>query len=201
MNDSSVKQAIVIGAGMGDGSMKAAADGLRQRAKSDTDVKLIGIEFSTVKYSVLSGAFTDSWITSINGNTVATSSYMDNEEIVQAYFAFFSDVRYRTTDRLKALKDAELEYITARVSLTDEALTEAFTEAGSTDLIVINGSEFTSEAEQEMAINEGVDYICLFDTYNFKNKVNKEALDADAGFTLYASGKDGQYHWHIYKAV
>lgn len=192
-SDLEVKKVIQIGAGIGDGPTYNLLRPLQRKL----GVALILIELSKRNFEILSNQYASfPFVTCVNGTTVAAASYKTHLQVKSFYWDNDTDFRTRLLDEVYQDRLDELNYLTVR-GFTSGVLAGYVSGA---DLVLINGSEFTSVSEYTLAIEVSPLYFALWDTKSIKNYTNFQTLTSNTDYEKRASGveMDGT-EWAIFK--
>lgn len=196
-SDPLVTEVIESGAGIGDGATLAILSALSKKKQGNQ--LYIGIELSTIKFEALSSVLAAySFASAINGNAAPVADYLTASQIKSFYWTYDSDFRKESLKNSIARMNEELDYIQNRnVFLTDSAMSDAVTTL-SADLVLLNGSDFSSESEYATAYGDLPLYFALYDTNGIKNKLNAAELLAN-DYVTYSSGIDDGVSWSVLK--
>lgn len=192
-SDLDVKKIIQIGAGIGDGPTYNLLRPLQRKQGA----ALILIELSKRNFEILSNQYARfPFVICYNGSTVSSGSYKTRLQVKSFFWDNDTDFRRRSLDEVYQNRLDEIEYMTAR-GFTSAILPGLISGA---DLVLINGSEFTSVAEYNISIEVSPLYFALWETNSIKNYTNFQSLSENAFYELHTSGKelDGT-EWAIFK--
>lgn len=180
-----VRAVLEIGASNGAGSTAALVAGMR--AKSEKD--LYCLELSRPRFASLAERYhSEQWVHCYNLPSVPLRSMPTEEDVANFYSAHPESPiqRYRLATVQRWLRQ-DIEYIT-RTPTRECGIDVVRRESGidAFDLVLIDGSEFTGEAELNMLY--GAQYILLDDTMTFKCHAARHRLMQDADYELLEEG-------------
>lgn len=172
-----------IGSSSGAGSTVSLFNGLKGKPAK----QLYCLELSLPRFAKLSDRYREhEWVHCLNLPSIA-ADIMPNEEDISRFFELYPQspiCRSRLSEVQRWLRQ-DREYL-ATHSFSGTGIREAqrLANVDKFDLVLIDGSEFTGEAE--LAEVYGAKYILLDDTETFKNKASMERLTADPAYELLA---------------
>jgi hypothetical protein len=176
-----VTSVLEIGSSSGAGSTVSLFNGLLGKESK----QLYCLELSLPRFAELSSRYREhEWIHCLNLPSISADQ-MPNDEDVARFFAQYPEsplCRSKVSEVQRWLRQ-DKEYLAAHTFIgtgVREALRLA--QVDSFDLVLIDGSEFTGEAE--LAEVYGAKYVLLDDTETFKNRASMERLGADPDYEL-----------------
>lgn len=199
-SQSDVETVLEIGTGSGDGSTKAIVAGLDENINQNKSLYTIEISQERymqagIKYKGINHVYV------LNGCSVPVSEYMTDLDVSTFYSTNNTALNNYPLKMVLQWKTEELEYI--KKNNSQENLIEKIKDDYKIkhfDLVLIDGSEFTGEAELSHVI--GAKYIALDDINAAKNFDNYHTLNAnDSGYTLYHENWNLRNGFAIFKKI
>jgi glycosyltransferase involved in cell wall biosynthesis len=167
-----------IGASSGEGSTRAIVQGMMQNPHRP---RLFCLEFSRERFAALQARYADmSEVHCVNAASVPAAEGMDEEAIRD--FCRVHRPFYPADLAVQWYREG-LEYIAAE-NLPEDGIDRIKREHGieTFDMVVIDGGEFTGEAEWRRV--DGARWVFLDDIVTAKNRVNHERLLRDPRYEL-----------------
>jgi hypothetical protein len=193
-----VRTVLEIGASSGEGSTEAFVTAMR--GKPPGSKQLYTMEVSKVRYAALKQRYAaDPFVHPYNFSSVAVADFPSIEEVT----AFWqSHLRHSglPLEVLLGWRQQDIDYILDSGIPTDGIRTLQ-RETGITvfDAVLIDGSEFTGQAELERVY--GATYLCLDDSNVFKNFDNYQRLVADPKYALVAQNPTLRNGYAVFKKM
>ncbi|MFZ1985883.1 MAG: tetratricopeptide repeat protein [Desulfatitalea sp.] len=175
-----------IGSSAGQGSTAAFADALRHRAVAG---HLYCMEISTPRFQQLQQRYAqDAFVHCHQWSSVDVKRFAGEDEVRVFYEQTPSPLNQYPLERVLGWLRQDLEYLRGH-GLDGDGIRRIKEEYGieQFDLVLIDGSEFTGQAELELVY--GARYILLDDINTLKNHANYQRLKADEQYTLVAEDK------------
>ncbi len=170
-----------IGSSSGGGSTEAFVTGLRDNPHRPT---LFCMEISKPRFQALADRYRpDSFVQCYNVSSVGTEAFPTPTDVLEFYHANDTGLnRYPATDVLQWLEQ-DIAYVRdSGVPADGIARVKADNGIDYFDLVLIDGSEFTGDAELRQVY--GAKFILLDDINTYKNYANHARLAADERYTL-----------------
>ncbi|REJ84535.1 MAG: hypothetical protein DWQ44_08955 [Bacteroidetes bacterium] len=197
---------IEVGAGIGDGITRALIRGMLSKPNAmnpGSGLQLHCIELSEEKYQLLQSELSPYGVFSFahNGVSADLSWYMSEEAVREFYHSKKTRASERPVEVILSSRSKELEYIDSKgESFSQNILNEIKGVYGIPDVLVMNGSEFTSVQEMELMI--GARYIVLIQNDNLKNYDNHNALlGSESGYRLVIEGQSRLGGYSIFRIL
>jgi hypothetical protein len=193
-----VRTVLEIGASSGEGSTEAFVTAMRGQPPGSK--QLYTMEVSKVRYAALKQRYAaDPFVHPYNFSSVAVADFPSIEEVT----AFWqSHLRHSglPLEVLLGWRQQDIDYILDSGIPTDGIRTLQ-RETGITvfDAVLIDGSEFTGQAELERVY--GATYLCLDDSNVFKNFDNYQRLVADPKYALVAQNPTLRNGYAVFKKM
>ncbi|MBT9313003.1 glycosyltransferase family 4 protein [Leptothoe kymatousa] len=198
--ESSVQTILEIGSSAGQGSTKAFVSGIQASIHS-TNKQLFCIEVSRVRFETLQKFYQDeSFVKCYNCSSVPISDFPTRRELAQFYNAFTTGLNAYSLDEVFRWLDQDIEYV-KRQSVPETGIRNIKQEHNIAffDLVLIDGSEFTGEAELDEVY--GARYICLDDINTYKNHENHNRLCEDKNYELVIEDRSTRNGFSIFKRI
>lgn len=176
-----IQTVLEIGSSSGGGSTEAFVEGLRDNPGNPV---LFCMEVSQPRFQALSQRYaSDSFVRCYNVSSVALESFPTPAQVMEFYQQGVSELnRFPVADVLRWLQQ-DIDYVRdSGVSADGIARIKRDYQVPCFDVVLIDGSEFTGEAELEQVY--GAKFILLDDINTYKNYANHRRLAADDGYTL-----------------
>jgi glycosyltransferase involved in cell wall biosynthesis len=182
--EADIKTVLEIGSSSGEGSTKALVTGLQQNPQK---TQLFCLEVSQPRFAELKNRYaSDKFVKCYNYSSVSLEQFPSENEVRDFYQNQQSRLNYYPLEQVLGWLQEGIEYqTTAKIPdrgiqrIKDENNIDTF------DMVLIDGSEFTGEAELEEVY--GAKIILLDDTQTFKSYRGYQRLFADPNYQLIAS--------------
>jgi hypothetical protein len=174
---------VEIGSGGGMGSTQAFLKGLAGQTG-----RLFCIEARRERFESLSAVVAKHpGVTPIHGSSVRVADYMSVEEVTDFYRGEgIANLTRYPLELVLSWREQEISY-TVENAIRQNVLRELRDREGVPDLVLVDGSPFTGEAELELIY--GAKVIILDDTIDIKNWTGHQALLRDKGYRLIQENK------------
>ena len=193
-----VKTILEIGASSGGGSTEALVNGAM--ANPDGPPAIHSIEVSKARI----GQFQDRWkdhpfVHGYNVSSVPSASFPSAEAITKFYQQERSKLRNVRLERVLGWLQADLDYLKAHPDLDVAGVEQIKAATGIRvfDAVLIDGSEFTGEAE--LPLVTGARFIMLDDTRSYKNWRNLQQLLADPAYHCVKKSRWTRNGWAVFE--
>lgn len=193
-----IKTVLEIGSSSGEGSTQAFVSGLRQNPNKPV---LFCMEVSQNRFAELKQRYTnDSFVKCYNVSSVALESFPSEQEVIEFYNNKQTNLNYYQLDRILNWLQQDIEYV-EKSGVSDNGIQNIKQENNIDffDLVLIDGSEFTGNAEFEEVY--GAKFICLDDITTFKNYLNHQKLLTDSSYVLIAQNTTVRNGYSIFKKI
>ncbi len=170
-----------IGASSGDGSTEALARGAAENPHGPV---LYTIEVSTPRFEKLKARYAgNAKVKPYNCSSIAIAQFPSHQEVASFYENVRSSLRIDPLEKILGWLDQDIEYIRAN-AIPENGIQTIKQENNITefDLVFIDGSEFTGEAE--LALCGGAPAIVLDDIATFKNYRNHETMLREPAYDI-----------------
>lgn len=190
-----IKTVLEIGSSSGGGSTEAFVTGLRDNPNKPT---LFCMEVSKTRFAELTKNYeNDSFVKCYNVSSVSLKQFPNENEIIEFYNTTQTNLNFYPLERILGWLKQDIDYVknsgdpNGIIKIKQENNIDFF------DLVLIDGSEFTGNAELEDVY--GAKFICLDDINTFKNYNNHQKLLADNNYTLIAQNTLLRNGYSIFK--
>ncbi|MEH1904856.1 MAG: class I SAM-dependent methyltransferase [Nostoc sp.] len=191
-----IKTVLEIGSSSGEGSTEAFVTGLRENPNKPT---LFCMEISKNRFTKLKNNYeNDDFVKCYNISSVSVKKFPDEKEIIDFYNSHHTHLNLYPLDRVLGWLRQDIQYVNnSGVSdngiktIKDENNINCF------DLVLIDGSEFTGQAELDEVY--GANFICLDDITTFKNYQNFNRLLSDSDYILIISNQNIRNGYAIFQ--
>lgn len=195
-----VKTILEIGASSGEGTTEALVNGALKNPGGQPQIHSIEVSKARI------GQFQDRWkdypfVRGYNTSSVETASFPTPETISRFYREVSSRLRDVKLEKVLGWLQADFDYLRNHPDLDapgirrikDAAKISVF------DAVLIDGSEFTGEAELPEVY--GARFIMLDDTRSYKNWNNQKRLDADSSYRNVKRSRRTRNGWAVFERV
>jgi glycosyltransferase involved in cell wall biosynthesis len=193
-----VQTVLEIGSSSGEGSTEAFVTGLRNHPKS---AHLFCMEISKTRYAALQQRYQqDAFVHCYNVSSVAPDQFATAADVIEFYNTISSNLnRYLLHDVLAWLHQ-DIEYVlNAGVESDGIQIIKHAHQIENFDVVLIDGSEFTGQAELREIY--GATYILLDDINTYKNYHNHQRLLADPSYVLLEQNSTVRHGYSAFKKV
>lgn len=194
--EENIKTVLEIGSSSGQGSTQAFVTGLRQNPNKPT---LFCMEVSKTRFAELKKTYEkDDFVKCYNISSVSIEKFTSEQEIIDFYNNIRSNLNFYPLQQVLGWLQQDLEYVSnSEVSVNGIQLIKQENNIDFFDLVLIDGSEFTGNAEFEYIY--GAKYILLDDINAFKNYNNHQKLLNDKNYTLVVDNYSLRNGYSIFK--
>ncbi|MBG1267032.1 class I SAM-dependent methyltransferase [Nostoc sp. WHI] len=191
-----IKTVLEIGSSSGQGSTEAFVTGLRENPNKPI---LFCMEVSKVRFAELKNNYKNEYfVKCYNMSSVPVKKFPNEKEIIDFYNSHHTNLNLYPLERVLSWLRQDIEYVNnSGVSdngiqkIKDENNIDCF------DLVLIDGSEFTGQAELDEIY--GAKFICLDDITTFKNYQNFNRLLSDSDYILIMSNQNIRNGYAIFQ--
>ncbi|MEA5507860.1 FkbM family methyltransferase [Halotia wernerae UHCC 0503] len=176
-----IKTVLEIGSSSGEGSTEAFVTGLRENPNKPT---LFCMEVSITRFAELKKRYeNESFVKPYNFSSVPVGSFPDKQQVIDFYNHTQNNLKFYPIEIVIGWLRQDVEYI-RQSGVFDNGIQKIKQENNIDffDLVLIDGSEFTGNAELDEVY--GAKFICLDDITTFKNYNNHQKLLADPNYVL-----------------
>jgi hypothetical protein len=181
-----IKTVLEIGSSSGEGSTEAFVKGIEQNLNNPT---LYCMELSKPRFLALQERYKDkSFVVPYNVSSVPLESFPSKEEVLLFMQTVETSLRGFTETEVTGWLQQDIDYVkNANVPNRGIELIKSENNIDYFDVVLIDGSEFTGQAEFELVY--GAKWILLDDIRAFKNYHNYTRLLADPLYELVESDR------------
>jgi glycosyltransferase involved in cell wall biosynthesis len=193
-----VRTILEIGSSAGGGSTEAFVAGLKGRSEP---ADLFCMEISETRFELLRDTYKKlSFVHCFNVSSVPVADFPSHDTVGRFWDSVQSGLRAYPKTTVMGWLDADLDYV-KRHGFDSNGIQLIKAERGVErfDVVLIDGSEFTGEAELRHVY--GARYIALDDINTFKNWSNYFRLKDDPGYELMAEDRSVRNGYCIFKRV
>lgn len=178
-----IKTVLEIGSSSGEGSTEAFVRGLQENPNHPT---LFCMEVSQSRFQSLQNRYADlPWVKCYNLSSVSIEKFPNEAEIIKFYTTKQTYLNAYPLEQVLDWLRQDIQYLqNSGVSQGGIKKIKAENNIKFFDVVLIDGSEFTGEAELDEVY--GAKLILLDDTKTFKNHHNFDRLCRDINYTLVA---------------
>ncbi len=195
-----VKTILEIGASSGEGSTEALVNGALKNPGGPPQIHSIEVSKARI------GQFLDRWkdypfVHGYNTSSVETAGFPTRETVTRFHREVRSKLRNVKLEKALGWLEADLEYLRAHPDLDAPGI-RRIKEAAKIavfDAVLIDGSEFTGEAELPEIY--GARFIMLDDTRSYKNWNNQKRLDEDGAYRCVKRSRWTRNGWAVFERV
>ncbi|MBG1244661.1 FkbM family methyltransferase [Nostoc sp. NZL] len=193
-----IKTVLEIGSSSGQGSTEAFVTGLRENPNKPT---LFCMEISKNRFTELkSNYINEDFVKCYNMSSIPVQKFSTEDEVIDFYNSLHTNLNIYPLERVIGWLRQDIEYVN-NSGVSDNGIQTIKHENNIDyfDLVLIDGSEFTGQAE----LNEvyGANFICLDDITTFKNYRNHQRLLADQNYVLIAQSNTVRNGYSIFKKI
>ncbi|MCX7593322.1 MAG: FkbM family methyltransferase [Fischerella sp.] len=193
-----IKTVLEIGSSSGEGSTEAFVTGIRQNPHKPT---LFCMEVSKTRCAELKKRYEhDDFVKVYNLSSVPIESFPHENEVIDFYKNTENNLKNYPLELVLSWLNQDIEYV-KNSGLSENGIRKIKQENNIDyfDLVLIDGSEFTGNAELDEIY--GAKYICLDDITTFKNYKNHRKLLSDINYTLLVQNNFLRNGYSIFKRV
>ncbi|MEH2133752.1 MAG: glycosyltransferase [Nostoc sp.] len=191
-----IKTVLEIGSSSGEGSTEAFVTGLRENPNKPI---LFCMEVSKTRFTELKKRYeNDSFVKCYNISSVSLKDFPDEKEVINFYNNTQTNLNFYPSEQIIGWLRQDIEYLN-NSDVSDEGIKKIKQEnkIDFFDLVLIDGSEFTGNAELDEVY--GATYICLDDINTFKNYQNFNRLLSDPDYILIISNQNIRNGYAIFQ--
>ncbi|MGD1912676.1 MAG: FkbM family methyltransferase [Rivularia sp. (in: cyanobacteria)] len=193
-----IKTVLEIGSSSGGGSTEAFVTGLR---KNPHNPKLFCMEVSKTRFAELRKRYeNDEFVNCYNVSSISLEKFPKEEEVIDFYNKTQNNLKLYPLLQVLGWLQQDIEYVRSSgvagdgiQKIKQENHIDCF------DLVLIDGSEFTGNAELDEVY--GAKYILLDDIETFKNYHSHYKLLSDNNYILIAENRNIRNGYSIFKKV
>ncbi|MEH2420602.1 MAG: FkbM family methyltransferase [Nostoc sp.] len=193
-----IKTVLEIGSSSGEGSTEAFVTGLRENPNKPT---LFCMEISKKRFTKLKDNYkSEKFVKCYNTSSVSVKNFADEKEIIDFYHSHHTNLNLYPLERVLGWLQQDIEYVN-NSGVSDNGIQKIKHENNIDcfDLVLIDGSEFTGQAELYEVY--GAKFICLDDITTFKNYINHQKLLGDQNYILVAQSTSVRNGYSIFRKV
>jgi hypothetical protein len=190
-----VRTILEVGSSCGTGSTKALESGVRRRGGVAT---LCCVEVSGPRFEALKAHYAGvKHVRCFRGSSVAVEEFPSKEKVEEFYRTEQTKLRKFSLEEVLAWLEQDVEYV-RREQVETDVIGRIREELGVKvfDLVLLDGSEFTGEAEWPKVRGAGV--VALDDTMTYKNYRVREWLLRDAEYQLVVDAPTVRHGYAIF---
>jgi FkbM family methyltransferase len=193
-----VKTILEIGSSAGGGSTEAFVSGLKDRSDP---ASLYCMEVSATRFAQLRDTYKAyNFVHCFNVSSVPLGEFPSHQAVGEFWDTVQSGLRAYPKETVLGWLDADLDYVKSHgFDANGISLIKAEREIKDFDVVLIDGSEFTGEAELRHV--HGARYIALDDINTHKNWKNYFQLKSDPGYELICEDRSVRNGFCIFKRV
>ncbi|MEH2100139.1 MAG: class I SAM-dependent methyltransferase [Nostoc sp.] len=191
-----IKTVLEIGSSSGEGSSKAFVTGLRENRNKPI---LFCMEVSKTRFTELQNKYkNEDFVKCYNVSSISVRKFPDEKEIIDFYNSHDTNLNLYPLERVLGWLRQDIEYVN-NSGVSDNGIQKIKHEnkIDCFDLVLIDGSEFTGEAELDEVY--GANFICLDDITTFKNYKNFNRLLSDSDYILIISNQNIRNGYAIFQ--
>ncbi|MBN3949754.1 MAG: class I SAM-dependent methyltransferase [Nostoc sp. NMS7] len=191
-----IKTVLEIGSSSGEGSTEAFVTGLRENPNKPT---LFCMEISKTRFTELKNNYKNEYfVKCYNMSSVPLENFPDEKEIIDFYNTHHTNLNLYPLERVLGWLRQDIEYVN-KSGVSDNGIQKIKKENNIDcfDLVLIDGSEFTGQAELDEVY--GASFICLDDITTFKNYQNFNRLLSDSDYILIISNQNVRNGYAIFQ--
>lgn len=179
--NANIRSILEIGASSGEGSTEALTRGIVENAHKPS---LYSVEVSRTRFGALKDRYAHvPQVQPFNVSSVRLEDFASESAVTAFYQSRHSALNNYPLDTVLGWLREDMSYVADNAIPQDGInLIKAQTGINTFDFVLIDGSEFTGEAE--LALVYGAPIIALDDTNGFKNMINHEKLLADKNYEI-----------------
>ncbi|MEH1992648.1 class I SAM-dependent methyltransferase [Nostoc sp.] len=191
-----IKTVLEIGSSSGEGSTKAFVTGLRENPNKPT---LFCMEISKNRFTELKNNYkNEDFVKCYNMSSIAVKKFPTEKEVVDFYNSLHTNLNIYPLERVLGWLRQDIEYVNnSGVSDNGIQIIKNQNNIDYFDLVLIDGSEFTGQAELDEVY--GAKYLCLDDINTFKNYRSFNRLLSDPDYLLIISNQNIRNGYAIFQ--
>lgn len=194
--EENIKTVLEIGSSSGEGSTEAFVSGLRENPNKP---KLFCMEVSKNRFNELQKRYAEySFVKCYNVSSVSVERFPKTDEVIRFYQNYHQGLNFYPLDQILTWLYQDIDYV-KQSGVDPEGIKKIKQENNieKFDLVLIDGSEFTGQAEMQEVY--GSKYILLDDINTFKNYKNYYYLKNDDNYSLVAENQYLRNGYAIFK--
>jgi predicted O-methyltransferase YrrM len=193
-----LRNVLEIGSSSGAGSTQALVEGLRANPWQPS---FFCMELSKHRFRELRRRYRrDDFVNCYNASSVPSDAFLTEKEVSHFYSTSQTKLNSYPLEEVLRWRRLELDYLSAqRVPSAGIELIKLTKRIQTFDLVLIDGSAFTGEAELQAVY--GAAYILLDDVNDIKNLRNYERLKLDSSYTLCAENWNVRNGFACFKKI
>lgn len=191
-----IKTALEIGSSSGEGSTRAFVQGL---SANPNNPKLFCLEVSKPRFAALQDRYKDQpWVNCLNMSAVPLTKFPSAQQVEEFYKTKRTVLNNYPLQQVLGWLQQDIDYITEH-GVDGQGVAKAKELAGvkTFDLVLIDGSEFSGEAELDAVY--GSRLIVLDDILGYKTFAARKRLLADPNYMLIAENFNVRNGYSIFK--
>ncbi|PSB03431.1 FkbM family methyltransferase [Merismopedia glauca] len=196
--EENIKTILEIGSSSGGGSTEAFVKGILQNPNKPL---LFCMEISKTRFSLLQKTYQNyDFVKCYNVSSVPSSSFPQPHQVIGFYQNYHTNLNSYPLQTVLTWLEQDLDYL--KSSQVNENGIEEIKQTNKIetfDLVLIDGSEFTGEAELQKVY--GAKYILLDDINTYKNYFNHNLLLKDNNYQIIAHNPTTRNGFSIFKRV
>lgn len=195
-----VRTILEIGASSGGGSTEALVVGALRNPDGPPEIH--SIEVSKARIGEFQARWKDrAFVHGYNTSSVARASFPTPEAVTKFYREIRSKLRNVRLERVLGWLQADLDYLTTHPDLDAPGIENIKLSSGVSgfDAVLIDGSEFTGEAELPLVY--GARFLMLDDTRSYKNWRNHARLTDDPAYRTVKKSRWTRNGWSVFERV
>ena len=193
-----IETVLEIGSSSGGGSTEAFVTGLRE---NHNNPKLFCMEVSKARFAELKKRYeSEHFVNCYNVSSISLEKFPKKEEVINFYHNIQNNLRAYPLEQVLGWLEQDIEYVRNSgvagdgiQKIKQENSVEFF------DLVLIDGSEFTGNAELDEVY--GAKYILLDDIETFKNYHNHLKLISDYSYELLIQSSSVRNGFSIFRRI
>ncbi|MBN3876014.1 class I SAM-dependent methyltransferase [Nostoc sp.] len=191
-----IKTVLEIGSSSGQGSTEAFVTGLRENPNKPT---LFCMEISKNRFTELKNNYkNEDFVKCYNMSSIAVKKFPTEKEVIDFYNSLHTNLNIYPLERVLGWLRQDIEYVNnSGVSDNGIQIIKNQNNIDYFDLVLIDGSEFTGQAELDEVY--GAKYLCLDDINTFKNYRSFNRLLSDPDYLLIISNQNIRNGYAIFQ--
>jgi FkbM family methyltransferase len=196
--EADIRTVLEIGSSSGQGSTEAFVRGIRDNPNQPT---LFCMEISKSRFAELQNTYrNDNFVRCYNISSVSLEQFSDREQVIDFYYNNQSNLNEYPIDIVLGWLAQDVEYL-KKSGISERGIQKIKQENNIDyfDVVLIDGSEFTGQAELEEVY--GAKYIFLDDINTFKNFQNFQSLTVDQNYICLAQNVNLRNGYAIFQKI